>query len=97
MAEKVVSQRKKNGTVEVWARGWIVRFPSGDKEPEVEGGEPPAGLSENSVDLKVTLSESATFVRHGSWVVELRKAQYTVTSSAPTEEDDGHVYYYESL
>jgi len=90
----MVSQRKGDGSVEVWLNGWHVRFPANGGEPSVAKGTapdpPPPG---EEAEVSVSSFDSATFVGHGDWIVELGERDFTVTPVEPEDGDDNRRYY----
>jgi hypothetical protein len=94
MAAGGILKRKDDGSVEVWVDGWHVRFPADDSKPSVsKSAAPDPPPSDEGTGVTVHSMGAVAYVSHGSWIVELRKSDFTVTSAEPKEDDEDRRYY----
>jgi hypothetical protein len=96
-ADSPLAHHNDDGSLDVWARGRLVRFPGGGKKPAVvEGALPPeeAGPLPDEVGCEVTAD--LTFLSHDGWLVSITADRAEVLPSNPNSTT-GRVFYQRGL
>jgi hypothetical protein len=90
---EVISRRNEDGSIDVWAKGWHVKFPK-DEGPITKKAPPPAGVSgELASGISVEPVGERIGVAVGDWMALVGEDEVTMNATRPKSRPSGAVRY----